>query len=97
MSEYTKGKLIAEPKISDLEKLNPRFSIGIEGGKILFHSTLENALANTHKLLRCWNSHNDLLAACQKSLIFCKGLVGKHPVAKILKKELEAAIAKAKP
>lgn len=70
--ENTKGELIAEPKLSDLENLNPKFSIGIKGGKILFHSTLENALANTYELLRRWNNHDDLLAAADEGLHECE-------------------------
>ncbi len=72
--EHTKGEMIAEPKASELENLNPRFSIGIKNGEILFTSTLHNALKNTHRLLLCWNNyeatarHRDkLLAACKKA------------------------------
>ena len=57
--EYTKGELIAEIKQSDLTEEKARCSIGIESGKILFHTTLENPVANAKELLRRWN-------ACEK-------------------------------
>ena len=65
MSEFTKGKLIAEVKQSDLGGENPRCSIGIKGGKILFHSTYENSIANSKEFVRRWNSQPDLLEACK--------------------------------
>ena len=97
---HTKGELKAEPKISDLDNMNPRFSIGI-GEEILFTSTLNNALANTHYLLKCWNSHDALLAALKRTLgaMACdelnNGQVFDDELRREVKEAAKAAIAKA--
>ncbi|MCK4824346.1 hypothetical protein KA005_51820 [bacterium] len=56
MDKHTKGELIAETKLSDLGTKNPRYSIGILGGKILFYTTSENSFANAKELVRRWNA-----------------------------------------
>jgi len=64
-AKHTPGKLIAETKQSDLETNDPRCSIGIVNGKILFTTTIVNAPNNAVRLCKCWNSHDALLEACK--------------------------------
>jgi len=64
-AKHTPGKLIAETKQSDLETNDPRCSIGIVNGKILFTTTIVNAPNNAVRLCKCWNSHDALLDACK--------------------------------
>ena len=67
-AKHTPGKLIAETKQSDLETNDPRCSIGIVNGKILFTTTIVNAPNNAVRLCKCWNSHDALLEACKELL-----------------------------
>ena len=68
-AKHTPGKLIAETKQSDLETNDPRCSIGIVNGKILFTTTIVNAPNNAVRLCKCWNSHDALLEACKAAQI----------------------------
>ncbi len=76
MAEHSKGKLIAELKQSDLCNEKCRCSLGVKGGKILFHTTFENPEANALHLKACWNAFEEgglvdaLLAACEAALEF---------------------------
>ncbi len=62
--EHTKGEMIAETKISDLGEVNPRVSMGIKGGPILFHTAKTNPdhCAKALEFVRRWNRHDELQA-----------------------------------
>ena len=60
--KHTKGIMIVETKQGDLGTENPRCSIGIENGKILFHTTRVNAQANAIRVAECWNNYDTITA-----------------------------------
>ncbi len=103
--------MIAKTKQSDLGLKNPRYSIGIEGGKILFNTAFhKNNIANAKELVRRWNAFeeggivNELRMACDEGLHECERVkincTCEHKdLGGLLRRivRIEAAIAKANP
>jgi len=61
-TEHTSGKLVLW-KVGT--KNDPSFALAVLGGDILFETLGGNDKANAERLLKCWSSHDELLAACE--------------------------------
>lgn len=86
--EHTKGKLIRKDFWLDLdENRNPPISIG---AVCRVEISEKEAIANAEHIVTCWNSHDDLLAACELGLKIAQMI--NHPD----EHHIQAAIAKAK-
>ena len=108
MSEFTKGEVVYDQVVNNAIDI-----VSKNTGKAVAQVINENDeldeldeldIANAERLVKCWNNHDKLLAACEMGLMAVEGLIkikkmtGTETSEGSKGKEfIEAAIAEAKP
>ena len=76
MSEHTKGKLHRHALAIDIRKANGDHTLlaNMSESSTAYLPVYEVQAANAEHLVKCWNSHDNLLATCKMGILFLNSL-----------------------